>query len=177
LFLSKTQQLFVDYGMKKGSQTSVRLLVGGPPGSGKTYCGRAMENRFGWTHFDCEQFHVDVDAKTFADFLCNPFAFVPNNSLVVATWGFLPQFGSTIKRLVDGGFQPVWLQGDETQLDAALYRRSLTDPSAIATMTDVLRSVVQEAKKTLTSWYEVDVFLGEDDRRDVAALLHEQFAQ
>lgn len=159
----------------KKNQKPARVLLCGSPATGKTHTGQALESRFGWTHFDCEQFHKQVDAETFNAFLDNPAAFMPNTPQLVATWGFIPQFARSVKLLVANGFQPIWLFGDPARLDKELLNRSMSDPSAIKEMTDPLRALVAEAKQTFPLWQEVDVFAPSGERRDVAALLHEQF--
>jgi hypothetical protein len=161
--------------MKKPNAKNVRLFIGGAPGTGKTFTGEALRSRFGWAHFDCEHFHVYADEETFAEFLADPLRFIPKKPKVVVTWGFIPEFVSTVQMLIGTGFQPVWLYGDKDLVDLAVRQRAESNPSAVIQPLGPPPDPEIDMKTAIPSWYEVDTFTPSGERRDVAAILDDRF--
>ena len=101
-----------------------RVFVSGPPGSGKTYLGHDLQARYGWTHFDCEDYYKGSDEQVFKDFLHNPVSHLPEAKNLVVTWGFLPSDIGTVRILKSNGFKTVWLTADLNKLITVVIRRA-----------------------------------------------------
>lgn len=155
--------------MSVSVRRSTKLFVAGPPGTGKTFAGNELGERFGWTHIDVEWLHQTMSASTFTQFLNNPTSFFPRVEPLVVTWGYIPEFGSTAQRIVEADFLAVWLTGDEQRLQTVVERRGINPELPFPPN---LREVTEAARQFISGWWEIDVFNVDGTRRDVAQVLN-----
>lgn len=148
----------------------IKLFVAGPSGSGKTTVGDELEQKFGWTHFDCENFHLSSDAATFSRFCESPMLFIPAAERVVVTWGFIPAFIGPVRKILDAGFCSVWLTGRKSHLDASILERGLREPDR---STDPKYfEIAQTSEELLSPCTTIQAFRSDGTRRDISHLIH-----
>jgi hypothetical protein len=90
----------------------VRILLTGVPGTGKTTLGERLAQGWGLAHLDMEQ---DGFVRV-VEFRRAPARFVKELRVSgpgVVSWGFGPRTDLVlVKRLVNAGYQPIWLDGN-----------------------------------------------------------------
>ena len=105
-----------------------KLLISGIPGTGKTTLANYLESAHGF-------FHVDIEADEFGprkEFESDPAGFltklrVPKD--VVLSWGFRPfKDRSTVEKLIEAGFDVIWLDGDRVVSFKNFMKRENNDP-------------------------------------------------
>lgn len=149
-----------------------KLFVAGVPGTGKTYTGNQLAERFGWVHVDVEQMHQTASAATFAQFLSNPTSFFPRVEHLVVTWGYIPEFAATAQRIVAAKFVPVWFTGDERHVQTVIERRGVNPASPLPANP---YQVASRAQQFISGWDEIDVFNTDGTHIDVAQLLNDRY--
>jgi hypothetical protein len=142
-----------------------KILLCGLSGSGKTTIGNRLTD-LGWIHVDCEQHHL-----TQPDWLNDPLKYIPDNPNVVATWGFIPQFMTTVWTIIDSGFTVVWLTGKQKHLAEDLINRG--ESSGFITSYD--RVLTSSAQYLVDSKMVLNVYRPDGSRWDVAKLIDDVY--
>jgi len=110
-------------------EETVRLLITGIPGAGKTQFGEYLVSAHGFVHRDLE------DTIEFADFVDNPLVYLLKLSAEgqksVITWGFVPVLRQieSVRSIRKHGFSIVWFDGDRAAALRA-FQRCGTTPEA-----------------------------------------------
>jgi len=139
-----------------------RILLCGLSGTGKTTIGNQLSD-LGWAHFDCELEHL-----TNPEWISDPLTYMPHETNVVASWGFIPHFMETVWDILDAGYLPVWLQGkDEYRLQSVIERGD--SETFLHTRTRVRQGL---AFHTIEPDMVLNTFKPNGLRWDVAALIH-----
>jgi len=113
------------YTIQREKET-VKLLITGIPGAGKTQFGEYLVSAHGFVHRDLE------DTIEFADFVDNPLTYLLRLSAEgqksVITWGFVPAIRQIelVRSIGKHGFGILWFDGDRAAALRAFQRRGTT---------------------------------------------------
>jgi hypothetical protein len=144
-------------------QGVTKLLLCGLSGAGKTTAAEQLAAA-GWAHFDCEK-------QNLTKWLKNPLPSMPRRKNVVASWGFVPEFASTVKVLERAGYLPIWLWGEKHHLDASLHERGERQ--------SFIDAPIRETQKAgllyIQAHMVINAFRFDGSRWNVAGLLHDVY--
>ena len=134
-----------------------KILLSGLPGGGKTRLGDTLAADHGFSHTDME-----ADSWARAEAHSDPEAFLrafPDDRDVVLTWGFHPLVSlPVVQVLVEGGFTPVWLDGNRAHFFASFMRREHSSPIMAVFYHQQLERVTQARVLEAIDWHIVDSF-------------------
>ncbi len=135
-----------------------KILLSGLPGGGKTKLGDALAADHSFFHADMEADNWALTAEAHRDPEAFPRAF-PDDRDVVLTWGFHPLVSlPVVQVLVEGGFTPVWLDGNRAHFFASFMRREHSSPIMAVFYHQQLERVTQARVLEAIDWRIVDPF-------------------
>jgi hypothetical protein len=142
-----------------------KILLCGLSGAGKTAVGNRL-SEMGWTHIDCEQHHLNEP-----DWIADPIKYIPDEPNVVATWGFIPRFMTTVWTIIDSGFTVIWLTGKQRYLSRDLVNRG--ENSEFLDSYD--RVLTSSGQYLVDSKMVLNVYRPDGSRWDVAKLINDVY--
>jgi shikimate kinase len=132
-----------------------RVFLAGYPGTGKTTTGDHFYHHYHWRHIDVERLHI-LDDESWKRFQLNPIEWVENASgprqPVIASWGFIPQFGHIARKFEEAGYTMVYFYGYPDWCLANIRERDGKEPAS------GFQRPAGRAKRHVSRWYDVDVF-------------------
>lgn len=143
----------------------MKILLCGLSGTGKTTAGNQLAER-GWVHFNCEE-----EFLSNPQWLGDPLEYMPHSLNVVASWGFVPHFMDQVWDIIEDGYLPVWLQGNEE------YRlRDLTSRGeAKDFLQDRPRSRQNLGRYAIEPDMVLNVFRSDGSRWDIVSFIHDVY--
>ena len=130
----------------------MKILLSGPPGSGKTHIGHWLTKAYGFFHLDMEAWPSDVSKASWDARNVESFAAELSNygDKVALTWGFPHVCLALVKRMRAAGIVPIWLDAP------LLFCRSHWRPKPGQSDGDFIRQIqnIEQGWQELNAFYQ-----------------------
>lgn len=164
---------------------SVRVLLSGVPGGGKTTIGEELARRYGFLHVDMEAERFKLaslaleDVQGFLGGVCHP------GRNIALSWGFGPfACADAVRAIVDEEFVPFWFDGDRAWFYSSFMRRERDSGKPLRAIRAMevdyygqMVGIIQTGIRDALPWVEINPFHPDGSRRlDVAEEIVERAA-